>query len=105
MKKIVISEFMDKRAADSLKDGFSVVFDPTLVNRPDDLLEEIRDADAVIVRNRTQVRGGCWRLPENLKPWAGWGLGWTTSTLRPAGKKGSGFFPPPVQMMWLLPNM
>lgn len=57
MKKIVITEFMDLPAVHSLQARFQVVYDPALVDDTPRLLREVRDADAVIVRNRTQVRG------------------------------------------------
>lgn len=57
MKKIVITEFMDLPAVHSLQARFQVVYDPALVDDMPRLLREVRDADAVIVRNRTQVRG------------------------------------------------
>jgi len=55
--KIVISEFMDEAAIRSAFVGFDVVYDPALVDAPDRLAAEAADADALIVRNRTQVRG------------------------------------------------
>lgn len=57
MKKIVITEFMDEAAVVSLRAAFNVVYDPKLVDDPERLMAEVADADAVIVRNRTQVRG------------------------------------------------
>lgn len=57
MKKIVITEFMDEAAVASLRSGFNVVYDPRLVDDASRLMGEVPDADAVIVRNRTQVRG------------------------------------------------
>ncbi|MEJ8824510.1 hydroxyacid dehydrogenase [Variovorax humicola] len=57
MKKIVITEFMDLPAVASLRKGFNVVYDPSLVDDEDRLLVEVVDADAVVVRNRTQMRG------------------------------------------------
>ena len=57
MKKIVITEFMDLPAVDSLRTQFHVVYDPALVDDTARLMREVADADAVIVRNRTQVRG------------------------------------------------
>lgn len=57
MKKIVISEFMDETAVATLKDDFHVVYDPRLVDDVDRLLLEVANADGLIVRNRTQVRG------------------------------------------------
>jgi (S)-sulfolactate dehydrogenase len=57
MKKIVITEFMDDACVEDLKQRFDVVYDPTLVDGPERMLHAVADADAVIVRNRTQVRG------------------------------------------------
>lgn len=55
MKKIVIGEFMDKAAVDTLRQNFEVHFDPTLVDHPDRLIVELAQAKALIVRNRTRV--------------------------------------------------
>jgi len=57
MTRIVISEFMDEHAVNELRQGFDVVYDPTLVDEPQRLLVNVANADALIVRNRTQVRG------------------------------------------------
>ena len=57
MKKIVITEFMDEAAVASLRTAFNVVYDPKLVDDAARLVAEVQHADAVIVRNRTQVRG------------------------------------------------
>jgi (S)-sulfolactate dehydrogenase len=53
--KIIISEFIDARAVESLASHFDVHADATLVDRPDALRSLLDDADALIVRNRTQV--------------------------------------------------
>jgi len=57
MPTVVISEFMDAAGVDLLSCGFDVLYDPALVNQVDALAVAIRDARALIVRNRTQVRG------------------------------------------------
>jgi (S)-sulfolactate dehydrogenase len=57
MKKIVISEFMDDVAVEDLRRDFTVIYDAGLVDDNDRLMAELADADAIIVRNRTQVRG------------------------------------------------
>ncbi|HET8744674.1 MAG TPA: hydroxyacid dehydrogenase [Ramlibacter sp.] len=54
-RRIVITEFMDEAAVQTLRAEFAVVYAPDLVDRPADLAEALRDADALIVRNRTQV--------------------------------------------------
>ncbi len=55
--KIVISEFMDEAAVAGLAARFDVRYDPELVDRPEELLAAVGEARALIVRNRTQVRG------------------------------------------------
>jgi (S)-sulfolactate dehydrogenase len=53
--KIVITEFMDEAAVDSLRSKFEVRYDPKLVDRRDELLSMLAEVEALIVRNRTQV--------------------------------------------------
>jgi (S)-sulfolactate dehydrogenase len=55
MAKVVICEFMDQPAVDRLCQKFDVHYDPKLVDQPTELAQAIHDADAIIVRNRTQV--------------------------------------------------
>jgi (S)-sulfolactate dehydrogenase len=57
MADVVISEFMDETAVREGLQGFDVLHDPGLVDRPDDLAAAVRQARALIVRNRTQVTG------------------------------------------------
>ena len=52
---IVISEFMDDSAVQSLRADFDVRHESSLVDRPADLQAAMKLADALIVRNRTQV--------------------------------------------------
>jgi (S)-sulfolactate dehydrogenase len=58
MTEIVISEFMDVDAVEDLKQHYSVLYDPELVDQPERLALLVADARALVVRNRTQVRGG-----------------------------------------------
>ncbi len=55
MPDIVISEFMDETAVEDLCSGFDLLYDPGLVDRPDDLKAVLAGARALIVRNRTRV--------------------------------------------------
>ncbi|WP_353090611.1 hydroxyacid dehydrogenase [Methylibium sp.] len=55
--KIVIPEFMLDSSVARLAAQHEVLHDATLVDRPAELLQAAADADALIVRNRTQVRG------------------------------------------------
>jgi (S)-sulfolactate dehydrogenase len=58
MPEIVISEFMDEAAIHASFAGRDVLYDPKLVDDPARLMDAVRSARALIVRNRTQVRGG-----------------------------------------------
>ncbi len=57
MPEVVISEFMDQGAVDALAARFDTLYDPALVDDPAALSAAVKDARALIVRNRTQVRG------------------------------------------------
>jgi len=52
---ITICEFMDGKSVDTLRQRFDVTYDATLVDRPQDLARALAGADALVVRNRTQV--------------------------------------------------
>jgi (S)-sulfolactate dehydrogenase len=55
--KIIITEFMDEAAVATLRERFDVTYDAKLVDQGAALKAALADADALIVRNRTQVRG------------------------------------------------
>ncbi len=55
MKRICISEFMDPAAVQALTPGFDVRYEPGWVDQRGALLDALPEADALIVRNRTQV--------------------------------------------------
>jgi (S)-sulfolactate dehydrogenase len=75
MQKIIISEFMDQEAVDFLAKDFDVVYDPSLVKEAGRLTELVRDADALIVRNATQVRGELLAAGQKLKAVGRLGVG------------------------------
>ncbi|MBP3730450.1 MAG: hydroxyacid dehydrogenase [Mailhella sp.] len=75
MKKIVISEFMDTNAVKSLEDKFQVTYDKTLVDKQEELLSLLQDCDALIVRNKTQVRGALLDAAPNLRAVGRLGVG------------------------------
>lgn len=54
---ILICEFMDERAVDRLREAHTVVYEPSLVDDAPGLLQKAAQVDALVVRNRTQVRG------------------------------------------------
>ncbi len=57
MARIVVTEFMDAAAVARLAAAHDVLHDATLVDDWSRLLAQAATADALIVRNRTQVRG------------------------------------------------
>ena len=66
MADVVISEHMHQSAVDSLSEDFDVLFDPDLVNRPSELKEALKDSRAILIRNKTEVRGELLQWAENL---------------------------------------
>jgi (S)-sulfolactate dehydrogenase len=56
MPRIVITEFMDTDAVDRLAARFDTHYGPALVDEPETLAPLLADCEALIVRNRTQVR-------------------------------------------------
>jgi (S)-sulfolactate dehydrogenase len=55
--RIVVTEFMDAPAVAALAAAHETRYLPDLADRPDALAQEASAADALVVRNRTQVRG------------------------------------------------
>jgi (S)-sulfolactate dehydrogenase len=67
MPEIVISEFMDEAAIRASFAGREVLYDPKLVDDPARLAAAVADARALIVRNRTQVRGALLAAAHRLE--------------------------------------
>lgn len=55
MAEVVITEFMDAAGVEALR-GFDVLYDPALVDKPEELRAALADCRGLVVRNRTQVR-------------------------------------------------
>lgn len=53
--RIVISEFMENSAVERLSKRYETLFDPSLVESRVDLLKSLYQAQALLIRNRTQV--------------------------------------------------
>ena len=75
MAKIVISEFMDISAVQSLREHHDVLYNENLVDQPDALADAVTDATALIVRNRTQVTAGLIRQAAGLRAVGRLGVG------------------------------
>lgn len=56
-RHVLISEFMDERAVDRLRQHHEVSYRPELAGQPAALLQAAAHCEALIVRNLTQVRG------------------------------------------------
>ena len=67
MSDIVISEFMDEAAIEQAFQGRDVLYDPKLVDKPAELQAQLANCRALIVRNRTQVRGALLEAAPKLK--------------------------------------
>lgn len=86
--KIIISEFMDAAAVDQLRGRYDVHYDAGLVDRPDDLRLAIADADALIVRNRTQVTADLLAAAPALKAVGRLGVGLDNIDVQACGERG-----------------
>lgn len=67
MSRIVITEFMDTDAVDWLSARIDTHYGPGLVDDPGALQPMLSECEALIVRNRTQVRPELLKLATNLK--------------------------------------
>ena len=67
MSDIVISEFMDQSAIDTIFAGRDVLYDPNLVDQTERLQTALANCRALVVRNRTQVRGALLDAAPQLK--------------------------------------
>jgi (S)-sulfolactate dehydrogenase len=75
MPDVVITEFMDEDAIRGGLSAFDVLYDPKLVDKPEDLMKAVADARGLIVRNRTQVRGPLLNAALKLKAVGRLGVG------------------------------
>ncbi len=67
MTKILISEFINQNSLDNLKKKFEVLYDEKLCENKIELEKTIKDYDALIVRNKTQVNSKVLKNASNLK--------------------------------------
>jgi len=67
MSQILITEFMDEPAVESLRQEFDVRYEPTLCEQPAALVRTLAAVEALIVRNRTQVRGSLLEAALHLR--------------------------------------
>ena len=75
LAEVVVTEFMDAAAIAALRADFAVLYDPGLVDRPDDLTEAVTSARGLVVRNRTQVKGALLAAAKRLRAVGRLGIG------------------------------
>jgi (S)-sulfolactate dehydrogenase len=93
MPEIVISEFMDEAAIHASFAGRDVLYDPKLVDDPARLAAAVRDARALIVRNRTQVRGALLKGAARLEVVGRLGVGLDNIDVPACEARGIAVFP------------
>lgn len=93
MPEIVISEFMDEAAIHASFAGRDVLYDPKLVDDPARLTAAVRDARALIVRNRTQVRGALLESAARLQVVGRLGVGLDNIDVPACEARGIAVFP------------
>lgn len=93
MPDIVISEFMDEAAIRDGLAGRDILYDPELVDRPHDLMKLLAEARALIVRNRTQVRGALLESATRLKVVGRLGVGLDNIDVDACRSRGVAVFP------------
>jgi len=67
MTDVLITEYLDDAAVAALRADYAVHYDPGLCERPDKIAALARGVPALVVRNRTQVRGAVLAAFDSLK--------------------------------------
>ncbi|MEM6465587.1 MAG: hydroxyacid dehydrogenase [Pseudomonadota bacterium] len=91
--KVVISEFMDEGAVSRLAERFETLYDPALVDQPEELAQALDGAQALIVRNRTQVRGDLLAAGGALQAVGRLGVGLDNIDLEACAARGIDVYP------------
>ncbi len=90
---ILISEFMDEPAVEALRQRFNVRYAPELVERRDALLAAAGEADALIVRNRSQVDAALLQAAPRLRAVGRLGVGLDNIDLDACAARGIAVIP------------
>ena len=88
MPQLVITEYMDDAAVAELQQSFDLVYDPKLVDDRPRLIELLKDAEGLVVRNRTQVTADLLDAGPNLKVIGRLGVGLDNIDLKAAADRG-----------------
>lgn len=90
---ILISEFMDAPAVDALRQRFTVRYEPELVEQRDALLAAAREADGLIVRNRSKVDAALLQAAPRLRAVGRLGVGLDNIDLDACAARGIAVIP------------
>ncbi|WP_295810431.1 hydroxyacid dehydrogenase [uncultured Nitratireductor sp.] len=93
MTDIIITEFMDEAAVDMLRAEFDTHYDPALVDDPETLRGMAASALALVVRNRTQVRGALLETAGRLECVGRLGVGLDNIDTDACGARGVAVYP------------
>ncbi len=90
---IVISEFMDETVAQNLTSQYPATYNPDLVNRPQELKVLLGSAQALVVRNKTQVDADLLDHGPNLRCVGRLGVGLDNIDLKACSQRNIKVFP------------
>jgi (S)-sulfolactate dehydrogenase len=93
MADIIITEFLDEAALAAIPSTYKVVYDAKLVDRPAELAVLAANALALVVRNRTQVRGELLAGAKKLKVVGRLGVGLDNIDTEACKARGIAVFP------------
>ena len=88
MPQLVITEYMDDAAVAELQQSFDLVYDPQLVDDRPRLIALLKEAEGLVVRNRTQVTADLLDTGPNLKVIGRLGVGLDNIDLKAAADRG-----------------
>ena len=88
MPQLVITEYMDDAAVAELQQSFDLVYGPQLVDDRPRLIALLKEAEGLVVRNRTQVTADLLDAGPNLKVIGRLGVGLDNIDLKAAADRG-----------------
>lgn len=93
MPRLVITEFMDESAVARLAAAVPTLYQPDLVDRRDDLIAQMPDAEVLVVRNRTRVDAALLDAAPGLRVVGRLGVGLDNIDLAACEARGIGVWP------------
>jgi (S)-sulfolactate dehydrogenase len=93
MPRVVITEFMDDSAVQRLSSATTTLYQPDLVDRRNDLLASLAEAEVLVVRNRTQVNAEVLDAGKGLRVIGRLGVGLDNIDLEACKQRGIHVWP------------